>query len=263
MLMAPGAASAGDTPLVRGAHVQHAHVRRAGPRKAHRHHAHGSRRKGRASHASIPAAGSAAARAAGSRVGARGTRRTHRGRRSAAALVSSSTSENTAEAIANALATPCENTELTPEPGNLPQVEAATLCLINQERARSGELPLVENARLQQAAQSHDEEMIGDDYFAHVSPSGETPAERVESTGYVPSPKDGYTIGENIAWGTLSLSTPAAVVSAWIASPEHLANILYGAYRDTAIAVVPAAPASLSGGQPGATYAQEFGVIVP
>ncbi len=104
--------------------------------------------------------------------------------------------------------------------------------------------------------------MVEDDYFAHVAPSGLTPVARVEETGYLPNQQVGYTLGENIAWGTLQLSTPAAIVAAWIASPEHLANILFSAYRDTAIGVAPEAPASLAEGQPGAVYSQEFGVIV-
>lgn len=164
--------------------------------------------------------------------------------------------------IASVLATPCQNTELAPAPGDIAEVDAATLCLINQERARNGEQPLQLNARLQQAAQSHSEEMVEKDYFAHVSPSGETPVARILATGYIPSPDDGYTLGENIAWGTLQLSTPAAIVAAWIASPEHLANILYAPYRDTAVAIVPAAPPSLAEGQPGAVYSQEFGEII-
>lgn len=164
--------------------------------------------------------------------------------------------------IAGVLSSPCQNTELTPAPGDIATADAATLCLINQERARHGEQPLQTNARLQQAAQSHSEEMIAADYFGHVSPGGETPLQRILQTGYVPSSKDGYTIGENIAWGTMQLSTPAAIVAAWIASPEHLANILYAPYRDTAVAIVPRAPASLAEGQPGAVYSQEFGVII-
>ncbi len=164
--------------------------------------------------------------------------------------------------IASVLAIPCENTESTPEPGNLEAIDAATLCLVNQERARNDELPLQPNAQLEQAAQGHSEEMVADDYFAHVAPSGLTPVGRIEATGYLPNQQVGYTLGENIAWGTLQLSTPAAVVAAWIASPEHLANILFSQYRDTAIGVAPQAPASLAEGQPGAVYSQEFGVIV-
>jgi uncharacterized protein YkwD len=85
---------------------------------------------------------------------------------------------------------------------------------------------------------------------------------RIKADGYVPSPTDGYVIGENLAWGTLGLATPESIVQAWIASPGHLANILEGQYRQTGVAVVPAAPPSLADGQSGATYAQEFGVIL-
>ena len=196
----------------------------------------------------------------------RRTERSRDGRRShesaPKAPPKTSSSASAAASIASVLATPCANTELTPEPGNLEAIDAATLCLVNQERARNGELPLQPNAQLAQAAQGHSEEMVSEDYFAHVAPSGLTPVQRVVATGYVPSSEVGYTLGENIAWGTLQLSTPSAIVAAWIASPEHLANILYGPYRDTAIGVAPAAPASLAEGQPGAVYSQEFGVIV-
>lgn len=159
------------------------------------------------------------------------------------------------------LATPCPNTELMPEAGNLEQVRAATLCLVNQERARNNELPLELNAQLGHAAQLHSESMVSEDYFAHVAPNGETPLVRVQDTGYIPSSRVGYTIGENIAWGTLYLATPSSIVAAWMASPEHLANILDADYRDTAIGVAPAAPPSLANGQSGAIYTQEFGVI--
>jgi uncharacterized protein YkwD len=174
-----------------------------------------------------------------------------------------SLSPENSQSLASILATPCENTELTPDEGNLEAIDAATLCLVNQERARHGEQPLQPNGQLAEAAQGHSEEMVSEDYFAHVAPSGLTPVGRVEATGYLPNQQVGYTLGENIAWGTLQLSTPSAIVAAWIASPEHLANILYSPYRDTAIGVAPEAPASLAEGQQGAVYSQEFGVIVP
>jgi uncharacterized protein YkwD len=175
--------------------------------------------------------------------------------------VSLPTATAAATTIASVLATPCQNTELTPEADNLEQVEEATLCLVNQERARDNELPLQPNAQLAQAAQVHNQDMVGEDYFAHLAPNGETPLDRVQSSGYIPNTQVGYTIGENIAWGTLSMATPSSIVAAWIASPEHLANILNGEYRDTAIAVAADAPSSLADGQPGALYTQEFGVI--
>jgi uncharacterized protein YkwD len=169
--------------------------------------------------------------------------------------------QSNAALIASVLAARCQNTELTPNPGNPRIVAAAALCLVNQERARNAELPLRPSALLEEAAVEHSQEMVTQDYFAHIAPSGLTPLQRVQATGYVPSSHDGYTIGENIAWGTLELSTPKAIVAAWLASPEHLANILENDYQDTAIGVAPAAPAALANGQQGAVYTQEFGVV--
>ncbi len=159
------------------------------------------------------------------------------------------------------LEAPCQNTQLTPEASNLGLVRESTLCLINQERARHGEQPLQSNSDLEGAAEAHSTEMVSADYFAHEEPSGVTPAERIKSSGYIPSPDDGWSIGENIAWATEYLATPANIVEAWIASPEHLANILESNYQDTGIGVDPQAPPSHADGQPGATYTEDFGVV--
>jgi uncharacterized protein YkwD len=167
-----------------------------------------------------------------------------------------------AASIAQVLATPCQNTNLTPTTANLALVRAAVLCLINTERAEHGEDPLQSDSRLEAAAASHGREMLAVNYFDHVSPSGVTPVDRVREAGYFPNSEVGYVVGENLAWGTLSLSTPEAIVKAWIASPEHLANILEAKYRDTGIDVQPAVPQELAEGVEGGLYTQEFGVIV-
>ncbi len=181
---------------------------------------------------------------------------------SSLAAAQQSSAQNAAATIAAVLATPCQNTELTPEAGSIALVRAAVLCLINRKRAEAGENPLRLSTDLEEAAEGHCDELIADDYFAHVSPSGETPVDRIRDTGYIPSTNVGYVIGENLAWGTYQLSTPQAIVAAWIASPGHLANILEAKYTETGIGVTPAVPASLAAGAPGATYAQEFGVII-
>jgi uncharacterized protein YkwD len=46
-----------------------------------------------------------------------------------------------------------------------------------------------------------------------------------------------------------------------MASPGHRANILDARFRDTGIGASAHPPASLSGGQPGAVYTQDFGVL--
>jgi uncharacterized protein YkwD len=149
-----------------------------------------------------------------------------------------------------------------PAPGNLERVREATLCLINTERESHGESALRANPLLEQAAQGHTENMIAENYFEHISPSGSTPMMRMRTSGYIYSSRVGYAVGENIAWGTLQLATPKAIVDAWIASPGHLANILNPQFRDTAIGVLPEVPNALAPAQEGALYTQDFGVII-
>jgi uncharacterized protein YkwD len=156
----------------------------------------------------------------------------------------------------------CLDAELVPSQYNVPRVRAATMCLINRERAGHGESPLTDDAHMASAAQAHTEDMAFGDYFGHVGPRGDTPLSRMRSSGYIYSSKVGYEIGENIAWGTLWLGTPRAIVAAWMGSPEHRANILDARYRDTGIGVSAHPPGSMAHGQPGGIYTQDFGVIV-
>jgi uncharacterized protein YkwD len=156
----------------------------------------------------------------------------------------------------------CTNANLQPTQENIEVIRTATLCLINQERADHGEAALAPNADLQQAAQAHTESMAFGDYFEHDGPQGDTPLSRMVSCGYIYSSQVGYEVGENIGWGTFDLGTPRAIVAAWMASPGHRANILDARFHDTAIGVSPHVPASLSQGQPGGIYTQDFGVII-
>ncbi len=91
------------------------------------------------------------------------------------------------------------------------------------------------------AAQTHTESMAFGNYFEHVGPRGQTPLTRMRDAGYISS-RVGYEVGENIAWGTLELATPRAIVAAWMASPPHRANILDARYRETGIGVSPHPP---------------------
>ncbi len=148
-----------------------------------------------------------------------------------------------------------------PTAQNVALIRSATFCLINRERAVHGERPLRPNRRLRRAAQSHTESMAFGDYFEHTGPRGGTPLTRMRAAGYISS-RSSYEVGENIAWGTLGLATPRAIVAAWMGSPPHRANILDPRYRETGIGVSPHPPSSLSHGQAGAIYTQDFGVII-
>jgi uncharacterized protein YkwD len=164
-------------------------------------------------------------------------------------------------AVVSPAAGACADGDLVPTPDNLGRVSAATMCLVDQVRAQHGLAALRYNALLQRAAQSHTDDMIAGDYFDHVGPSGDTPLDRMVLSGYISSDDNSYTVGENLAWGTLSLSTPRGIVDGWVGSPEHLANMLNPSYVDAAVAVDAVVPASMSHGQPGAMYTEEFGVF--
>ncbi|HEX3511239.1 MAG TPA: CAP domain-containing protein [Solirubrobacteraceae bacterium] len=154
----------------------------------------------------------------------------------------------------------CRHTNLRPNAANLDLIRGAVLCLIDRERARHGERALRPNMRLRRAAQGHSESMARGAYFAHVGPGGLTPLARMRAVGYISRRTRGYEVGENIAFGTLWLASPRAIVAAWMASPGHRANILDGRFRDTAIGVSPHVAGTLSHGQAGAVYTQDFGV---
>jgi uncharacterized protein YkwD len=153
----------------------------------------------------------------------------------------------------------CTDAGMYPSAKDIRLVRAATLCLVNRERARHGEPALHWNERLVRAAQAHTESMAFGAYFEHVGPRGETPLMRMRRTGYIYSSHIGFEVGENIAWGSLWLGTPRAVVASWMSSPGHRANILDARYRDTGIGISPHTEA-LAHGQSGGIYTQDFGV---
>jgi uncharacterized protein YkwD len=159
-----------------------------------------------------------------------------------------------------ASAATCADTHLVPTRANSDRVEAATLCLVNAQRARHGERALRPNADLNRSAAAHSEDMVARNYFDHTSPGGETLLDRIKASTYLP-PRASYVVGENIALGTMQLATPAAIVSSWMKSPGHRANILDPDFRDSGLGVVARAPRRYSQGQPGATYTQQFGAV--
>ena len=156
--------------------------------------------------------------------------------------------------------TVCADATLVPTQANTARVEAATLCLVNVQRARRGRRALRRNAELTRSAIAHSQDMVSRNYFDHVSPTGGTPLERILASGYLPR-RAAFIVGENIAVGMVELATPAAVVAAWMRSPDHRTNILARDFRDSGLGIVAQVPSRYSNGLLGATYTQHFGVI--
>jgi uncharacterized protein YkwD len=149
----------------------------------------------------------------------------------------------------------CGNTDVLPTADDLAQIRAAVLCLHNQVRAEKGLPALRENAKLDKAALGHSDDMVAEGYFDHTTPSGTSFVDRILAAGYVKRDA-GWTLGENLAWGTGDLSTPDGVMTSWMNSPGHKANILKRAYREVGIGIELGVP---SDGTVGATYTLDFG----
>lgn len=103
------------------------------------------------------------------------------------------------------------------------------LLITNQKRQEAGLPPLTLDNELSQAATSKATDMFGKDYWAHISPSGETPWVFIQEAGYK------YVFaGENLARGYNSAQD---VINAWMASPEHKENMLSPNYKNVGFAV--------------------------
>jgi len=155
-------------------------------------------------------------------------------------------------------ATSCADANLLPSSTNLARIAGATLCLINQQRAAAHLVALQSNAALNTAASQHSADMVAANYFGHVSPTGSTPQSRLVAVGYL-KPNTAWSIGENIAAGTGSMATPASMVTMWMNSAGHRANILNPSFRDTGIGATATVPRVVGTGA-GGTYTEDFGV---
>jgi len=164
-------------------------------------------------------------------------------------------------ATALALALPssaaaCEGAQADPDAVSLATIRAATFCLINEERAQRGRAELHSRSQLKDAATGHSRSMESKDYFSHVSPGGADLVDRVRRTGYLKG-SSSWALGENIAWGSGTLATPAEIVQMWMDSSGHRDNILSRNFEHIGIGVARGAP--VAGVDDAATYTTDFG----
>ena len=144
----------------------------------------------------------------------------------------------------------------TPTAENLELVRAAILCLHNQIRARTACRCSRTTPSCARPPIGHSNDMVSEGYFDHTSPDGDTFVDRILDAGYAKR-NDGWTLGENLAWGTGDLSTPQGVMNAWMNSAGHKANILKKAYREVGIGIRLGVPSDEG---VGATITADFGV---
>jgi uncharacterized protein YkwD len=147
----------------------------------------------------------------------------------------------------------CTNKDV---PASDPSAVAATLCLLNQQRAQHGLAGFSENTVLDTASADYARDMVKRQFFDHVSPGGGTFLDRMKSAGWAPQ-GGGWSAAENIAWGSGDLGTPASIVDSWMHSSGHRANILNGSLGQIGIGVASGAPQDRVGGDAG-TYVTDF-----
>jgi len=108
---------------------------------------------------------------------------------------------------------------------------AAVVCLTGQARARAHRNALRGAAALRRSAALKVDSIERCGTFTHT-PCGNKMQSAMSRTGYA---RGCYSVGENLAWVSVGV-TPRQVVKAWLASPEHRANLLDVHFRDTGVA---------------------------
>jgi uncharacterized protein YkwD/uncharacterized membrane protein required for colicin V production len=123
-----------------------------------------------------------------------------------------------------------------------PEAEAAMLRLVNAERRKQGLAPLRMDEKLRQVARAHARDLLARGYFAHDTPEGRSPFDRLRAAGI-----DFTAAGENIAFAPDVQTAHAGLMS----SPGHRANIQRPAFRHVGIGALRAPPF-------GVMFSQEF-----
>ena len=126
---------------------------------------------------------------------------------------------------------------------SLASIEAQVVKLVNTERASRGLQLLTTATNVSKAARMKAQDMVNKNYFSHTSPTYGSPFNMMENMGISFS-----AAGENIAEGQKSAQE---VMTAWMNSPGHRANILNPSYTVIGVGAAKTAGGTLS-------WVQEF-----
>ena len=110
----------------------------------------------------------------------------------------------------------------------------AVACLVNWARAQDNRPRLARRSALQHAAEVKGQRVASCGQFSHT-PCGANLTVGVNASGYRYA-----TFGENLFAGTWGRVSPRDVVSAWLQSPPHRANVLSSRFRHVGAAPVRA-----------------------
>lgn len=117
------------------------------------------------------------------------------------------------------------------EPSQTTNIKAlGIVSATNKERKANGKKELTVNTKLTKSAQYKAEDMLTRQYFDHVGPNNETISVIISKEGY-----EYIIIGENLAMG--GFTSAEEIVTAWMNSPGHRANILNERYTEIGIGI--------------------------
>ena len=125
-------------------------------------------------------------------------------------------------------------------------IQSEIISLTNSERAQNNVKTLSENKKLNAAAQAKANDMVMRGYFAHQGPDGKEPWTWIQAAGY-----DYRYAGENLA---VRFVDSKDVVSGWMASPTHRANMVKPVYTDIGVGIAQ----GMYKGQPATFVVQYF-----
>lgn len=108
--------------------------------------------------------------------------------------------------------------------------EKEVVRLVNEHRRAAGLGDLSYDWQLSRVARYKSQDMKDNNYFSHTSPTYGSPFQMMRSFGITYR-----SAGENIAKGQ---ATPHAVVTAWMNSPGHRANILNSSFTHIGVGYV-------------------------
>jgi uncharacterized protein YkwD len=153
---------------------------------------------------------------------------------------------------------PCAGSGIAPSAQTLDAAAGAVVCLVNAHRESHHRRALTLDENLVRAAGRHSRDMVRRAFFAHVTPTGAALSDRMRRGRYIDG-SGSWAVGEDLAWGTGALSTSAATVAAWIASPTHNRVLLDPDFREAGVGIAVGLPVTIAGGLGGATYTLDVG----
>jgi uncharacterized protein YkwD len=112
------------------------------------------------------------------------------------------------------------------------EMEALVYDRINEIRQQEGLNALQPNGALAEVARQYSQRMAEEDFFGHISPTGDSPAERVAKAN-LPY----WSVGENLFTSTNAPDPASLAVQSWMDSPGHRANIVRSHFTETGIGV--------------------------